>query len=57
MSKSNTRARPTTKLALIQKLSGRKNGADLMALQKATGWQAHSVRAALSTAPQGRVHH
>jgi hypothetical protein len=48
MSKSNTRARPTTKLALIQKLSGRKNGADLLALQSATGWQANSVRAALS---------
>ena len=33
----------------IQRLLNRKSGANLTALQKATGWQAHSVRAALST--------
>ena len=39
---------PATKVALIRQLLGRKGGADLPALEKATGWQAHSVRAALS---------
>jgi len=48
MSKTNTQARPTTKCELIQKLLSRKNGADVRALQSATGWQPHSVRAALS---------
>ncbi len=48
MSKTNTQARPATKVALIQKLLSRKHGADLIALQSATGWQPHSVRAALS---------
>lgn len=37
-----------TKAATVRKLLARKSGADLAALQKATGWQAHSVRAALS---------
>jgi endonuclease/exonuclease/phosphatase family metal-dependent hydrolase len=38
-----------TKSALVRKLLARKSGADIVALQEATGWQAHSVRAALST--------
>jgi len=38
-----------TKSALVRKLLSRKAGADLAALQAATGWQPHSVRAALST--------
>lgn len=38
-----------TKAATIRRLLSRKTGADLAALQKATGWQPHSVRAALST--------
>ncbi len=38
-----------TKAGTVRHLLARKSGADLAALQKATGWQAHSVRAALST--------
>jgi len=38
-----------TKAALVRRLLSRKAGADLAALQQATGWQPHSVRAALST--------
>ena len=38
-----------TKAAAITRLLTRKAGADLGALQEATGWQPHSVRAALST--------
>ena len=38
-----------TKSALVRRLLSRKTGADLAALQKATGWQPHSVRATLST--------
>lgn len=37
-----------TKAAVLRKLLSRKSGADLAALQSATGWQPHSVRAALS---------
>ena len=37
-----------TKTALLRKLLSRKAGADLAALQSATGWQPHSLRAALS---------
>jgi hypothetical protein len=37
-----------TKLEIVRRLLARKNGADLAALQDATGWQPHSVRAALS---------
>ncbi|PRY77973.1 DUF3489 domain-containing protein [Marivita geojedonensis] len=37
-----------TKSAILRKLLSRKAGADLTTLQSATGWQPHSVRAALS---------
>ena len=37
-----------TKAATVRRLLARKSGADLAALQDATGWQPHSVRAALS---------
>ncbi len=37
-----------TKPELILKLISRKNGATMDDLQKATGWQAHSVRAGLT---------
>ena len=37
-----------TKTAILCKLLSRKAGAELDALQSATGWQPHSVRAALS---------
>ena len=41
--------RAATKTATVQRLLKRKSGATLASLQKATGWQPHSVRAALST--------
>ncbi len=44
-----TKSKPETKTAAIQHLLARKTGATLSSLQKATGWQPHSVRAALST--------
>jgi hypothetical protein len=37
-----------TKTALVRRLLSRKSGANLAALQSATGWQPHSVRAAMS---------
>jgi len=37
-----------TKTAVLRKLLSRKAGADLATLQSATGWQPHSVRAAMS---------
>ncbi|MAO57457.1 MAG: hypothetical protein CMM61_17420 [Rhodospirillaceae bacterium] len=38
----------STKLGTILKHLGHKNGTTLPALEKATGWQPHSVRAALT---------
>jgi len=38
----------TTKLGTILKHLSSKNGASLAALEKATGWQPHSIRAALT---------
>lgn len=44
-----TQKKPTaTKLETILKLVRRKSGATLNSLQDATGWQPHSVRAALT---------
>jgi len=37
-----------TKAAILRRLLARKAGANLAALQSATGWQPHSVRAGLS---------
>ena len=48
MPKSKTTPPRETKAAILRKLLSRKAGADLAALQSATGWQPHSVRAALS---------
>lgn len=48
MSKSKSTPPRETKTAILRKLLSRKAGADLAALQSATGWQPHSVRAALS---------
>lgn len=48
MSKSTSKPPRETKTAILCKLLSRKAGADLAALQSATGWQPHSVRAALS---------
>ncbi len=39
---------PRTKSQTIQKLPSRWDGATIAQLQKATGWQQHSVRAALT---------
>lgn len=49
MSRTSLNTPKETKSATIQRLLNRKSGANLTVLQKATGWQAHSVRAALST--------
>ena len=48
MSKSKSALPRETKTAILRKLLRRKTGADLAALQSATGWQPHSVRAALT---------
>ena len=48
MAKSKSTPPRATKTAILRKLLGRKSGADLAALQSATGWQPHSVRAAIS---------
>ncbi len=44
---TDAKAQPT-KSDLVTRLLSRKAGADLAALREATGWQPHSVRAALS---------
>ena len=48
MTKSNLPTPHETKVAILRRLLTRKAGADLAALQEATGWQPHSVRAGLS---------
>ena len=48
MTKAKTIPPRATKAEILRKLLSRKAGADLAALQSATGWQPHSVRAALS---------
>ena len=48
MPKSTSHPPRETKAAILKRLLSRKAGADLDALQSATGWQRHSVRAALS---------
>ncbi len=48
MPKSQSTPQRETKTAILRKLLSRKTGANLAALQSATGWQPHSVRAALS---------
>ncbi len=49
MPATSSEKRKETKLVTIQRLLTRKSGATLSSLQKTTGWQPHSVRAALST--------
>lgn len=53
MSNSKTKLARETKSAAICRLLSRKSGADLTTLEKATGWQPHSVRSALSTLRKG----
>lgn len=40
--------RAETKIRIVVRLLGRKSGASLEALMEATGWQRHTVRAALT---------
>ncbi len=49
MPNTSSNSRKETKLVTIHRLLNRKSGATLSSLEKATGWQPHSVRAALST--------
>ena len=49
MSRTKIAKATETKSDRVKRLLSRKSGADLAALQDATGWQSHSVRAALST--------
>ena len=49
MPDTSSKTREETKTAAVQRLLKRKSGATLAHLQKVTGWQPHSVRAALST--------
>ena len=46
--KSKTTKPQPTKSAIVLKLISRPSGTTLGALEKATGWQPHSVRAALT---------
>lgn len=48
LNRKQTSARPATKLAQLQELLRRKEGATIADLTAATGWQAHSVRGAIS---------
>ncbi len=48
MSRTTSTPPRETKSAILRRLLSRKAGADLVTLQSATGWQPHSVRAALS---------
>jgi hypothetical protein len=48
MSRSPSTPPRATKAAILRRLLSRKSGADLADLQSATGWQPHSVRAAMS---------
>lgn len=46
MAKSSSQTTPKTQV--IAQLLGRKRGASMANLQSATGWQTHSIRAAIS---------
>ncbi|MBO6946331.1 MAG: DUF3489 domain-containing protein [Rhodospirillales bacterium] len=48
MTATITQQKAATKPETILKLVRRKNGATLKAMEHATGWQPHSVRAALT---------
>lgn len=52
---SATRLRPGTKLVLLLDLLQRKRGATIAEAAKATGWQAHSVRGAISGAFKNKL--
>ena len=52
---NNYLPRTETKANVVIKLLRRKNGATIADLQKATGWQAHSVRGLLSGTVKKRM--
>ncbi|MEL6485595.1 MAG: DUF3489 domain-containing protein [Pseudomonadota bacterium] len=56
MTNTTTTKKPATKLDTLVKLLGRKNGASIAEMTKATGWQQHSVRGALAGALKKRGH-
>ena len=43
-----SKSKPTTKIAILTQHLERARGATLDELEKATGWQQHSIRAALT---------
>lgn len=49
-------AKAPSKLDTLEKLLGRKNGASIADMTKATGWQQHSVRGAMAGALKKRGH-
>jgi Protein of unknown function (DUF3489) len=51
-----TAPKATSKLDCLEKLLKRKNGASIVDMTKATGWQQHSVRGALAGAVKKRGH-
>ena len=53
-SKPKSTRRPTTKLDKLATMLARANGASIVEMAKATGWQAHSVRGALADALKKR---
>ena len=54
--KPTATTKPASKLDTLEKLLGRKNGASIAEMVKATGWQQHSVRGALAGAMKKRGH-
>lgn len=46
--KTTAKSAADTKIATVIKMLQRKNGADIYDIGKATGWQKHTVRAALT---------
>lgn len=56
MTSTTTARKPASKLDTLEKLLGRKNGASIAEMTKATGWQQHSVRGAMAGAIKKRGH-
>lgn len=53
---TTTTLKTPTKLDTLEKLLGRRNGASIAEMVKATGWQHHSVRGAMAGALRKRGH-
>lgn len=51
-----TNKTPASKLDTLEKLLKRKDGASVVEMTKATGWQPHSVRGAMAGALKKRGH-